>query len=379
MNMKTKIINYIIGLIFSVYYCVSIATSYTLIIVKKSGWCFGDWIINYQDGGFKRRGLFGTLFIGINELTQINLEYIVFAFVALLYTAIFYLLFKLFWNEKNNLFVIALILLPTGFGMMVKDPNIATRKEMLIFFMYLVYILCLRSKIIIKDITITFFIIISMLSHEATFFYLPFVGLAYFTKNEGLPSDKLKRIVLYQFLPALIILIYLYKFGVTLKTDNTVAFFKAHGLTLEEMGIFDYSPSYDVLGYYKSHPYDYQTYGISILLGALTVYLYCKFNKVKINKIFLIIQILFLIPLFYMAVDWGRWVNIFFSLLTIFLALEAKTVLSRKQEITAVILILFNLSWRMMLILQGFLTFSMFDDLLKRLYYFLYFRITNLL
>ena len=139
--MKTRIINYIIALIFIIYYYVSITTSYTLIIVQKGGWCFGDWIINYQDGGFKRRGLFGTLFIWINELTQIKLEYIVFAFVALLYTAIFYLLFKLFWNEKNNLLVIALLLLPVGFGMMIKDPNIATRKEMFFFFLYLVYIL----------------------------------------------------------------------------------------------------------------------------------------------------------------------------------------------------------------------------------------------
>lgn len=377
--MKTKIINYIISLLFAIYYYVSIATSYTLIVVKKGGWCFGDWIINYQDGGFKRRGLFGTLFIGINELTHIKLEYIVFAFVALLYSAIFYLLFKLFWNEKNNLLVIALILLPVGFGMMVKDPNIATRKEMLFFFLYLVYILCLRSKIIIKDITITIFIIIALLTHEAAFFYLPFVGLAYYTKNEGLPLDKLKKIVIYQFLPAFIIMICLYKFGISLKTENTVSFFQAHGLILGEMGIFDYDPNYDVLGYYLSHSYDYQTYGISILLGALTVYLYCRFNKIKINTLFLIIQILFLIPLFYLAVDWGRWVNIFFSLLTIYIATEQRTTLSRKQEITAVILILFNLSWRMMLMTQGFLTFPQFDAFLKQIYYFLYFRITNLL
>ncbi len=377
--MKTKIINYIIGLIFAVYYCVSIATSYSLIIVKKAGWHFGDWIINYQDGGFKRRGLFGTLFIGINELTHIQIEYIVFAFVSLLYTAIFYLLIKLFWSEKNNLLVVALLLLPAGFGMTVKDPNIATKKEMLFFFLYLVYILCLRSKIIIKDITITLFIIIAVLAHEAAYFYLPFVGLAYFMKNEGSSFDKLKKIVLYQLLPATIIMLLLYKFGINLKTENTAEFFKAHGLTLEEMGIFDYDPNYNVINIYKSHLYDYQTYGISILLGALTVYIYCKFNKIRINTLFLIIQILFLIPLFYMAVDWGRWVNIFFSLLTIFLATEAKAVLSRKQEIIVIILILFNLSWRMMLITQGFLTFPIFDDLLKRIYYFLYFRITNLL
>ncbi|AZA91988.1 Uncharacterised protein [Chryseobacterium nakagawai] len=377
--MKTKIINYIIGLLFIIYYYVSITTSYTLIIVKKGGWCFGDWIINYQDGGFKRRGLFGTLFMGINELTHIKLEYIVFTFVAALYTAIFYLLFKLFWKEKNNLLVIALLLLPVGFGMIIKDPNIATRKEMLFFFLYLLYLLSLRSKVIIKDITITFFIIIALLTHEAAYFYLPFVGLAYFMKNEGSSFDKFKKIIFYQFVPATLIMILLYKFGISLRTENTIPFFKAHGLVMEEMGIFDYDPHYDVLGYYKSHLYDYQTYAISILLGVLTVYIYCKFNKVKINTLFLIIQILFLIPLFYLAVDWGRWVNIFFTLLTIFLATEQRAVLSRKQDIIAVVLIVFNLSWKMMLMTQGFLTFPKLDGFLKQVYYFLYFRISNLL
>ncbi|MCL8536459.1 hypothetical protein M9991_06220 [Chryseobacterium gallinarum] len=377
--MKTKLINYIIGFILIIYYYFSIKTSYNLIVLNKGGWYFGEWIINYQDGGFKRRGLLGTLFIWINELTDIKLEHIVFAFIFLLYTVFFSLLFKLFWKEKNNLLVVMLVLLPVGFGMMVKDPNIASKKEILFFFLYLVYILCLRSKVFIKDITITFFIIIALLTHEAAFFYLPFVGLAYFMKNSGSSISKIKKILLYQFFPSVIIMLLLYKFGIDIKTENTVSFFKAHGLTLSEMGIFDYDTNFDVLGHYKGHFYDYQTYAISILLGTFAFHLYCKFNKVKINFIFLAIQIVFLLPLFYMAVDWGRWVNIFFSLLTIFIALEQKLVLSRKQEIIAFVLILFNLTWKMLLITQGFLTFPKLDDFLKKIFYFIYFKIHNLL
>lgn len=377
--MKTKLINYIIGFILIIYYYFSIKTSYNLIVLNKGGWYFGEWIINYQDGGFKRRGLLGTLFIWINELTDIKLEHIVFAFIFLLYTVFFSLLSKLFWKEKNNLLVVMLVLLPVGFGMMVKDPNIASKKEILFFFLYLVYILCLRSKVFIKDITITFFIIIALLTHEAAFFYLPFVGLAYFMKNGGSSISKIKKIILYQFFPSVIIMLLLYKFGIDIKTENTVSFFKAHGLTLSEMGIFDYDTNFDVLGHYKGHFYDYQTYAISILLGTLAFHIYCKFNKVKINSIFLAIQIVFLLPLFYMAVDWGRWVNIFFSLLTIFIALEQKLVLSRKQEIIAFVLILFNLTWKMLLITQGFLTFPKLDDFLKKIFYFIYFKIHNLL
>lgn len=376
--MKEKITNYIISFIFIIYYYFSITTSYSLIVVNKGGWFLGEWLINYQDGGFERRGLFGSLFIFINEVTNINLEYIVFAFLLIIYTLFFYLLIKLFWKEKNNLFVIALILLPTGFGMMVKHPEIASKKEALFFLLYLIYFLCLRSKILIKDYVITLFILITILTHEMAFFYLPFLSFTYFIKNDAPAPDKIKKIFFYQFLPAAIMIMILYRFGVNIATADTVQFFKNHGLVFNELGIFEYDPSYNVLDFYKSHSYSYQMYIISILLGSFTFYIYCKFNKVKISIIFLFIQVVFLIPLFYMAVDWGRWINIFFILLTIFVTGEQKLVLSRKQEIIVVLLIFFNLSWKMLLRTEGFLTFPVVDNYLKQIYYYLYFLIHNI-
>ncbi|WP_292010117.1 hypothetical protein, partial [Chryseobacterium sp.] len=86
------IINYLIGIICLIYALSSIKNSYLQIIVNRNGWYLGEWLINYQDGGFKRRGFFGTFFIFINELTKIKLEYIVFAFIVLIYTTFFFLL-----------------------------------------------------------------------------------------------------------------------------------------------------------------------------------------------------------------------------------------------------------------------------------------------
>ncbi|KPH11472.1 hypothetical protein [Chryseobacterium sp. ERMR1:04] len=376
--MKVKITNYIISFIFIIYYYFSIATSYSLIVVNKGGWFLGEWLINYQDGGFKRRGLFGSLFIFINEITNINLEYIVFAFLFILYSLFFYLFIKLFWKEKNNLLVIALILLPAGFGMMVKHPEIASKKEALFFLLYLLYFLSLRSKVIIKDYVITLFILIAILTHEMAFFYLPFVSFTYFVKNDRPSIDKIKKIFFYQFLPATAAMMILYKFGVNITTVNTVQFFKNHGLVFKELGIFEYNPNYNVLDYYKSHSYSYQMYVISIFLGSFTFYIYCKFNQVKISTIFLAIQVIFLLPLFYIAVDWGRWVNIFFSLLTIFMIGEQKLVLTRKQEIITIIIIFFNLWWKMLLRTEGFLTFTIFDNFLKQTYYFIFYNLKNI-
>ncbi|SHL01942.1 hypothetical protein [Chryseobacterium polytrichastri] len=376
--MKTKVINYIISLILVVYYYISITTTYSLIVINKGGWYLGEWLINYQDGGFKRRGFFGSLFIFINEVTKINLENIIFSFLFLVYTLFFYLLIKLFWKEKNNLLVIALILLPAGFGMMVKEPSIASKKEIIFFLFYLIYILCIRSKIIIRDFVISLFIIVAILTHEAAFFYLPFVSFTYFLNNKGSSLDKIKKVFIYQLLPSTIIMAFLFKFGINISTGNSVLFLKNHGLVLQELGIYEYDPNYNVLDIYKASIYSYQTYIISIFLGAFTFYIYCKLNAVKINLLFLSLQTIFLIPLFYLAVDWGRWVNIFFSLLTIFIVTEQKLVLTRKQEIITVILILFNSSWTMLLKTTGFITFPFLDDFLKQVYYFVYFKIQKI-
>ncbi|SFN47933.1 hypothetical protein SAMN05421594_2887 [Chryseobacterium oleae] len=376
--MKPKPVTYIISIVLAIYYFVSIKTTYSLIVENKGGWYLGEWLINYQDGGFKRRGFFGTLFIAINEISKINLEYIIFAFLFVVYTLFFYLLVKLFWKEKNNLLVLALVLLPAGFGMMVKDPSIASKKEIIFFLFYIMYILCLRSKIVVKDFVITLFILIAILTHEAAYFYIPFVSFTYFVKNSGSLVDKIKKIAIYQLIPATIVMLILYKFGISINTENSVLFLKNHGLILDELGIYEYDPNYNVLAFYKQNLYSYQTYIISILIGAFTFYLYCRLNKVKISALFIVIQTAFLIPLFYLALDWGRWINIFFSLLTIFIVTDQKSILTRKQEIMTFLLILFNLSWTMMLKTGGFLTFPALDALLKKVYYFIYYKIHNI-
>lgn len=377
--MKSKVINYIIGILFLIYYFISIQNSYLQIVTYKNGWYLGEWIINYQDGGFKRRGLFGTLFIFLNEITHINLEYLVFSFVFLIYTLFFYLLIKLFWKTKNSLITIAILLLPSAFGMLLKDPTIAAKKDIFFMLLYLIYSISLKSKIIINDFVITFFIIISILNHEACFFYLPFVAFTYFIKNQGSAISKIKKIAIFQILPAVLTMAILYKFGMDIRTDNSIVFLKEHGLQLGQLGIYEYDPHFDVLNFYKEHMYGYQTYSISMLISLLTFGIYYRFNKLKINFAFIIVQILFLIPLFYIAYDWGRWINILFSLLTIYIAGEKTLVSSTKKDIIALILIAFNVLWSMMVLHQGFVTFPALDSFIKKAYYFIFYKIQKIL
>ena len=57
---------------------------------KISDWTMSDWLINYYDGGFKRRGLMGTLFIFFSDTFTIPLKWVVFIFQALITSLLFY-------------------------------------------------------------------------------------------------------------------------------------------------------------------------------------------------------------------------------------------------------------------------------------------------
>ena len=373
--MKTKIINYIIGLIFLIYYCICISNSYIQLVFHKNGWYLGEWLISYQDGGFKRRGLFGTLFIVLNELTNIKLEFLVFGFVSIVYAVFFTLLIQLFMQKKNTLLTISIVLLPAGMGMVLKDPTIIAKKEIIIFLLYLIYFLKLESKKTVKDIAVSFFIILAILNHEAAFFYIPFVSFTYFIKDNSPSFIKIKKIILYHLAPAVVTMLLLYKFGYSISTPHSIQFLQEHGLTLVLKGIYGYDPNYNVLNFYKAHSYGYFTYLISLFFATITYYIYCRSNEISISKKFLVVQAIFLIPLFYVAYDWGRWINIFFTLLTIFIAGEPQLVSTFKKNITALVLILFNSLWKMLLFTAGFLTFPAVDTIIKKLYYFIYFKL----
>lgn len=373
--MKTKTVNYIIGLLFLIYFCICIYNSYLQLVFHKNGWYLGEWLINYQDGGFKRRGLFGSLFIFLNELTHIKLEFLVFAFTAILYSVFFTLLIQLFMQKKNTLLTISIILLPAGLGMLLKDPTIIAKKEILIFLLYLIYFLRLESQKKVKDIVVSIFIIIAILNHEAAYFYIPFVSFTYFIKDNAPSFTKIKKILLYHLAPATVVMLLLYQFGYSISTANSIQFLQEHGLTLVLKGIYGYDPHYNVLNFYKAHMYGYLTYLISLFFASATFYIYCRSNKISISKKFLAVQVVFLIPLFYIAYDWGRWINIFFTLLTIFIAGEQQLVSTLKKDITAILLIAFNSLWRMLLFTAGFLTFPVIDSIIKKLYYFIYFKL----
>ena len=53
------------------------------------GYAIRNWMINYEDGGFKRRGFSGSMIIFLSDLTGIYFGKIVFSTIAIFYTSFF--------------------------------------------------------------------------------------------------------------------------------------------------------------------------------------------------------------------------------------------------------------------------------------------------
>ncbi|MEG2509565.1 MAG: hypothetical protein RSA74_08945, partial [Chryseobacterium sp.] len=82
---------------------------------KSDGYILGDWLINYQDGGFKRRGLSGSFFFLIQDFTGLKLNLVVYFFQVIIICGFFYTYFTLIQRKKPDLFYLSLLLSSIGF------------------------------------------------------------------------------------------------------------------------------------------------------------------------------------------------------------------------------------------------------------------------
>lgn len=306
-------------LLYNLYYI------YDSYIIEKS-WQLSDWLINYQDGGFKRRGLGGSLFFLVQDITNISLEYLVFYIVVLL-QILFFSFFYLLSNSKINIGILTLLLSPLVFGFWLVDKESVDRKEILLFVIFTSFVYYVRgghNKIAIRFL-FPILILFGTLIHEFfIFFIIYFLIILYFNKE--------KNIYLYiiYFLSAFIPSFFIYFFGGAINEGRSIEIFLNKGLVLKNNGIFVLTKDFKFEIGEEHFISLYGKYFLSFFIGVFYFYVYIKtylpFYKNKII-LFLIFSLLYSIPLFYMAGDWGRWLNIHFTIILIifiFLTSEKK-------------------------------------------------------
>tara|TARA_B100000959_G_scaffold171195_1_gene179294 strand:- start:1043 stop:2242 length:1200 start_codon:yes stop_codon:yes gene_type:complete len=290
-----------------------------------------EWVINYQ-GGFGRRGLIGELFLLVSSITGIYLKNVILYFLIIIFTFYYLLIYYYFRNlNLNKIFIIA-IYSPLFLMFPIAELEGLGRKDILIPFSFLVFAY-FYNKLDFKNMAILLLFIYTplILIHEVSIFYLPFFYFIIFLKLEKFNFLDIFLIVIV----TIILLSTIYILSNSIHTDNEI-FKMCQKLMIlynTKCGLGAYvlnrtlQENISELGGLKIIDI---FRGLWIYLLGSVVLIFCvvnsKYEKNKVNFLFKKINfnftffvILFptLVP-FLIAVDWGRWFNLSYTMLILF-------------------------------------------------------------
>ncbi|SIS50218.1 hypothetical protein SAMN05421768_10919 [Chryseobacterium joostei] len=293
-----------------------------------NGFAFGDWLINYQDGGFKRRGLLGTVFVFFYNSFSIKLQYSVFVAQAIVYILFFYFLSLLFKLKQTNLIDVFLFLTPFCLWGFLSDAAIGCRKDGILWLLFSIFAYFLiknkfsgfRENILLISFSLSIFI------HESFIFYAPYFLFILFLHNRKLDIQKTLKILLAFYIPGVFIFFLGNMnpdYGYTLRLINEC------GINLQDQNIFQWKENELIkTKYYLENINTISLYLVSFTLQVFFILYYIfliKKNELSNKKLLLIaffILIISTIPLFLIAIDIGRWLYNHFILFFIILIFQ---------------------------------------------------------
>lgn len=313
-------------------------------IRHNDGWAIADWLIHYQDGGFKRRGLLGTVFVFLGS--YIPVKALLFSFLGSLYSAFFYLIYRFSVRldfQKNLLF---LLLLPGVLLYPVFEKPVIGRKEilLLLFFLWVCYRYPFRQKALNWLLIPMYFILI--LIHEMAFFFLPYLCLVLYkdTPEKKQAKAYIVTLVTGSILIMMLLLIYgkAINGGYSLANLESIGYLIQCESNLNDCSIFSWVQDESFMARFQNGLGAMAAYLLSF---AASVYIFLVFVKKElVPKVILMVLgfVFFSLPLFYLGIDWGRWINIHLCLM-VFLLMRypyAVNYIQRKPWVYAVLFLL---------------------------------------
>lgn len=308
-----------------IYLLIAVTALYTLVFtliynLKDDGYILADWLINYQDGGFKRRGLSGSFFFILQDMTGLRLNYLVYFFQLAIISSFFWYYTKLIRYKRTDLLYLSLLLSSIGFVGLLNTVTYVGKKEFIVFLMFTVFVYLLDHQRLSekKEYLFCFFLLISTLLHEVTVFFIPYFAIALYLNTGKLEYRRYIKYFLAVGIPAIAI----FMFGKNVNEGQSLKILSERGVH-PVYGIFYWN--INERDYIIQHSKEYILYGVSLIISAFHLAYYLKFlTGRKLLSILLIGAFLFSLPLFYLAIDWGRWMYIHMMLMIILFGLSLR-------------------------------------------------------
>lgn len=306
----------------------STAAGAVLGYLKFNGWTVGDWLINYQ-AGFVRRGLMGEMIFRLSLLSGINAGLVTIAFQMLFYAVFFFFSFLALKGRKALFPYILLVFSPFLFMFQVCDLNGGYRKE-IVHFALLSFLVWASLNLKPKSFSRVLYLVLAVfplavLSHEMLVLFLPYLLAVHFQREKPTPG---KGIALFG-LVCLSVLAFLSCAahrgtpGQVLGIQASLAF---AGYPLEGGAIGALAETAgDALGRVGGmiRKGRYVLYLFPLFFSSLAfIPVFGFYGKNPLNRPasgLVLLSVLGSLPLFAVAVDWGRFIYI--HLVSIFLLL----------------------------------------------------------
>ena len=334
-------------------------------------WRIGDWLINYQ-GGFVRRGLLGEVLYQLSRITTINNVILTVVLQLFLYLVFIISVFQLLKSNSFSIEIFMLVFSPGFLLFTVNNPLGSFRKEILWFAFF--SILCNYLLSTKKPIPIGFFVgvgisaLILVLNHEMLLAFLPYLICAMQIHDRGITTNFRKMI--FALIPAGIIagvVLILAKGSPQIVVDICGSLKEiAPSECLSRGAISSLAQTTQSARAMVISRIDSNTvivYLITALLGFLPVFLFLfssKFTNVfnqKIDRVFfqatIIVTLFCSLPLFWVAVDYGRFIYIHIVSLSVLVLMmnQKKGFNEKKISLKQVFLLLFGIAfvilWRL--------------------------------
>ncbi len=316
--------------------------AYLLYVVNKqvlinttyeNGYTLGDWLINYEDGGFKRRGLSGSFFIWLFDNFKLPIKKTVYLFQMVFYAVFAVSYLRLVFIKKISWAYIGLALSTCTFLFFLYELGSIGRKEVILFATYAFFLNLLSFRKINSNIIWVYLLVtvpLGILFHELYFFYLPFFAIPLFLNKEIITPKKFSSIFLSIGAIAIGIVLALKLWGGEINQGNTFKILMERGVgesmqNLGNMGILTWNDNFDKGDFFVLAKY--YLYGISFAIGSLLFFFYNSLERVFQPSTFWLLLLGTLIltsPIYLMAIDWGRWINIHFVMMLLLLTYSVK-------------------------------------------------------
>jgi len=294
-----------------------------------NSWKTGDWLINYE-GGWVRRGLIGQGLYNLSAVLGVNLLWSAFFLQSLIYFFIAYLVLKLYFSAEREVSSLAIIFSPAFiFLFPFNDFQGGFRKEIIVFLSF-----CLLAVGLMKGhfnqrylVLSLILYIIAVFSHEIAAFCLVFFLYLLFESKTFDPTKKgIIRFYLICFSIAGVSgLTFSVLYPGTVDTSNAICeSIKILGLNQDicegSIDSLKYDLSYGSAEVIKRFPQYLRFYPILIILSMIPVFLTDWWKK----RLLLILSgFISMIPLFIIAIDWGRFIHVYIFMTFVFLLFDS--------------------------------------------------------